>query len=216
MADDNSSEMIAVYLSLMKEIKERFVAMGQIHKLAGDGGIEYQFSLEFAYLQLRLSYESVALACIAAHNDLAQLRRSRTFDNYKPQILLDTLESLHPRFFPIATTSPMDIPDGTGRQTVGDLPKEDSMTKDELIRSWNTCGDNLHRGKFKKILSDPEPTADFREVTRMHERLKRLITSHRIPLIGRQDCAVFTLSGTATDPPRFLGYWNLDEGLALQ
>jgi hypothetical protein len=143
-----------VYAQLMEEAKIRMTCIG----LAAEGylpSLPGQVVHEFCYLQLRMLCEVVALAILTAHGDMAlpgKLRKA-----YSPDEIFERLGQLHPDFFPVPIARI-----SLGRPKAIDRLRLDSdatvLTKDELIALHAKCGDVLHRGSLKKLLSPKMPT----------------------------------------------------------
>jgi hypothetical protein len=192
-------ETMALYVSLMEEIKIRLEAIDT----AGRGGIALPKPLirEFAYLQLRMVVELVSLSCLVAHGDIPATREAKLTTSYKPEIILKELERLHIEFFPVPVSLVTELPmhDGRRRLHFGDIDIP-HMEKKRLGKIWSKCGDQVHKGSLKKLLkgggSDP---TDFTEVTAWAEEIRALLFFHRISLLDPRKIYLCTLSNPGKD-----------------
>jgi hypothetical protein len=86
------------YRDLMLEIKERTLSIG--HVASGRTGLHGPLTREFCFLQLRMICECIALSCLVAHGDLAEIQASRFQKETAADLLMKKLEGLHSDFFP--------------------------------------------------------------------------------------------------------------------
>ena len=166
-------QAIDLYSELMEEVKIRLGAI----ELAVDGKIPLPGRLveEFCYLQLRMLCELIALGCMTAHGDIAQTKKLQ--GTWEADKMIKQLEQLHPQFFPRAVK--MNIVTNVSIQ----ISDDDSvyLTKDELLLLWRKCGERLHRGNAKKLLSSRMPIqVHFRDVDGWARKIGNLLDQHHI------------------------------------
>jgi hypothetical protein len=90
--------VLKTYSELMTEIKERLAVMNGI--LNDQKGLPDWAAIEFMQLQIRMICELLALACLVAHGDVKGTRSGRLPKAYEADFILNTLEKLHPYFYP--------------------------------------------------------------------------------------------------------------------
>lgn len=146
-----------LYCHLMEEIKFRFDFID--FACRNPSLLSPQFTKEACFLQLRMIYELVAIACIAIHSDhvnIDQLERQWSANEIMPR-----LERLNPEFFPraiVVNRNPGGVPDLSDNVV-------QPMDKGSLLKAYGRCGDQLHRGTLKKILASlPASPISFEEI----------------------------------------------------
>jgi hypothetical protein len=167
-----------LYANLMEEIKIRISAID-----AGTGGtllVEPPFVREFCFLQIRMVCELIALGCLVAHGDIAATDAKRLHKQWAADKIMDELGALHPEFFP--------YPMRQGRNAIGhtlDAINPSPLPKSELLRLYWKCGDVLHRGSLKKILSGRIPIQiHYPEITALAQKINDLLEVHALFMAG--------------------------------
>jgi hypothetical protein len=178
MVDLSSKEQHALrdlYCNLMIEVRERIdiihdISQGRyrLPKLAG---------YELCYLQFRLICELIALSALAAHGDIQGTKSGRLPKSYEADFILNTLEKLHPDFYPIPSTQ---VHDAHGRVIQVDPIKSGFLTKKELIALYHQTGDLLHRGTMRNY--KPRTAGDFRKISETVSKIVTLLNHHQIQL----------------------------------
>jgi hypothetical protein len=138
---------------------------------------------EFAFLQLRLVCELIALGCLVCHGDLSASQSKRLQKSYVPAEILARLGELHPDFYPVPGSP---IRTETGLHL--DDYKRPFMTKADLIALWSKCGDHLHKGNLRKFLRTKDPGGVLRKDDIMHagQMALNLLECHRISRRGNK------------------------------
>src|SRR5262249_13403335 len=134
-----------LYAQLLEEAKVRIAAIEAI--LNGSLIMPGPIAHEFCYLQLRFLCELIALGCLVLHGDIKDPKATKKAKEGKlgkawsAETIIDELGKLHPAFYPRPTTR-LRTPNGFHLEDL----KEEYLTKEELVRLYRICGDNLHRG----------------------------------------------------------------------
>ena len=146
-----------LYSALMEEIKIRLGAIE--HAVKGQTHLVGPLVREFSYLQLRMICEVIALGSLVAHGDIDATKANKFRKEYAADKILDQLEALHPNFYPQPAIQ-------AAHDTHHLVPLTSGfITKPELLALYHQCGDTLHRGNFKKLLSPRTPIqSNFAEV----------------------------------------------------
>ena len=139
MANVNDKQLVALqqYAAIMEEIKIRLSSMDVA--FAGGFRIQGQLVREYCFLQLRLTCELIALACLTAHGDIEATAKLRK--HWDAAKIIKELEALHPGFYPWPVQ----------QKKVGDNShvlegiNEGYLTKSELLDLYGKSGDVLHR-----------------------------------------------------------------------
>jgi hypothetical protein len=171
--------VLAAYCRLMESIKAR---TGIMHMLAtNQAGLPASYVTEFQQLQIRMICETLAIACLLAHRDIAGARSARLNTAYQADLIMNALEKIHPRFYPHATRQI--LKDGTP-VGIEDI-KDGFLTKDELLKSYHSAGDFLHAGDMTNFLSNRQKAFDPKSVGKWVRKLTTLLNHHSIFLADR-------------------------------
>jgi hypothetical protein len=168
-----------LYCELMEEIKRRISVISDV--TSGKTPLPKIVAYETCYLQLRMICELIALACLAAHGDLLKTTGRRLNKEYNVDRIIKQLERLHPSFYPIPTRqirNPI-----TGQVDSTQRIDTDFLTKDDLLTLYGKCGNILHKGNLKKILSGTIDGLDFEGIRKWATRIVNLLNHHQIQLI---------------------------------
>ncbi len=123
--------------------------------------------------------ELIALGCLTAHGDLTVTSRLRK--EYAADKIFGHLEGLHPHFYPAPVTQQMDVPSNHPVVRTFTLTGIHAgyLTKEELLRLNAYCGDVLHRGSLKKLLSPRTPVqTNFPDIIEWGRKIDRLLHHH--------------------------------------
>ncbi len=189
MPSQEQMRLFGLYRALMEEVKIRLSSLDAA--MVARIGIPGAMLREFCFLQLRMLCELIALGCLAAHGEIqgtAGLRKKYAADE-----IVKRLESLHPDFYP----SPIRV-SGAGSARAATPIQSGFLSKDELLSLYGRCGDSLHRGTLKKLLSARAPArVDFRDVVAWKEQIAVLLGVHFIELHDgdRMICMLRTVEG---------------------
>jgi hypothetical protein len=186
-------EVVRVYSDLMGEVRLRIDAINR--GLAGALGLKGPLVREFCFLQFRMICELIALACLTAHGDIATVKNPKIQKEWSAEKIIEALSGLHPDFYPEPVRETPGIP--PVRTDFVPLDK-DFLTKAELVSLAGKCGNILHRGSIKKLLSDKTPTqTNFPEIQSIAQKIANLVSVHRVSLItpGRLYVCIFLADG---------------------
>ena len=165
-----------LYASLMEEIKRRVEVIRQV--LDGTSPMAPMAAFEFCYLQLRKICEVFALACLTAHGDIPGVRAKLLQKTYSADQIIKQLSTLHPQFYPVPGKQQLDP---VTQKVIGlDDIKSGYLTKDELLSLYGECGNYLHRGSIRQLLTKWEPTLDFKKISTWLDKLITLLSHHQI------------------------------------
>jgi hypothetical protein len=181
-AMETSADQRAVdlYATLMDEAKIRALSINTIGHAAI---LPYPLVREYAYLQLRMLCELIALGCLVAHGDITQTKYFQR-DAYKADEILKRLEELNENFYPIPVRP---IPRKDGRIEMHPHPPDfDFLTKDDLISLYAKCGDILHKGRLPRVILPPAQIDNSKEIERWGQKTLNLLSCHRITRLNRQ------------------------------
>lgn len=174
-----------LYCSLMEEILARDE---MILRVLRDGlpqtpfqqtvpEAEVAMRVEFAYLQLRLICELIALACLVVHGDVPGSRTKAVRKQYAADDIIKLLGRLHPDFYP--------QPSIQGEKLFGGLflptPILDGyLTKQALIALYGECGRVLHRGTIQDLPGRNPPLPTLEAARNWADRIWLLLQHHQI------------------------------------
>jgi len=195
-----------LYAALMEEVKIRLSSIDSA--LAGRMDLPSPIVREFCFLQLRMLCELIALACLRAHGDIKETTRLRK--EYSAAKIIERLERLHPEFFP----QPIRLKrTGPGTHTADEV-KTGFLTKGKLLTLYGRCGDVLHRGSLKRLISPRTTTqTSFPDIAAWRRGIEALLCQHFIQFSDekvRMICTLRTIEDSnrvqvviaSTDPPQ--------------
>jgi hypothetical protein len=165
-----------LYALLMEEIKRRTEVVQQV--LGGHSFFPPMANFELCYVELRKICEVFALACLAAHGDIAGVRSKLMQKSYNADQIIKQLDRLHPTFYPIPSEQTLD-PVSQRPISVSAI-KTDFLTKEDLFALYGECGNYLHRGTIRQLLTKWEPSLDFERISRWIGKIIRLLNHHQI------------------------------------
>jgi hypothetical protein len=165
-----------LYASLMEEIKRRVEVSRNV--LNETCPVPQMAAFELCYLQLRKICEVFALGCLVAHGDIPGVRTKLLQKTYSADLIIKQLSALHPRFYPVPSTQRLDP---ATQRPVEVIPITSGyLTRDDLLRLYGECGNYLHRGSIRKLLTKWEPTLDFNKINTWLDKIVKLLNHHQI------------------------------------
>lgn len=175
MVTKNQQRAMDLYQAMMEEMKLRIDAI----EFAASGLLQFHpvINQEFAYLQLRMMCELIALGCLLAHGDIAATHTLRK--TWSADEIIKRLGELHPDFYPHPVEQIVH-PDHM------ELRQIDTgfLTKEELMALNGQCGSLLHRGSITKLRAGPLSPRQISEITSWVSKIRCLLKCHRIGLLG--------------------------------
>jgi hypothetical protein len=185
-----------IYLDLMSEIKLRIQVIDRSwhRELAEPMFVHDFFAIEFAIHQLRMICELVALACLAAHDGVAETRSKVFKKAYSASRIFHDLEKLQPDFYPEPVEAVRDEKLGTidYRHRTDDV-----MTKSDLEKLYEYCNEQLHRARFKDVLSGNHRVYDAAYIRDSAIRIARLLDMHIIKVAAPERLIIVTMHNYA-------------------
>jgi hypothetical protein len=176
MVTKKQDAAINLYTKLMEEAKSRLSCINLA--VTGRTGLPSPAIREFCFLQFRMICELIALGCLTAHGDIEATTKLR--DEWSASNIVNQLDKLHPDFYPFPS-----VKETTGRHHHLTPIKEGYLTKAELLSLNGKCGDILHRGSLKKLMSPRSPLqVHFPDIDVLARKIARLLEIHSIALIG--------------------------------
>jgi hypothetical protein len=142
---------IELYLALMEEAKARALSINTL--TLDQRRIPSPFIREYCFLQQRMLCEIIGLSCLIAHGDIEATNKNDLRKAYDPATILKILEKLHSDFYP-APARPLKTKDGWHFDNYIGGPY---LKQEELPVLYGKCGDLLHKGSLKKLVSRRSP-----------------------------------------------------------
>ena len=148
---------LRLYFEFMTELKLRLNVIDSVKELCNSRKLAIEPSDELCCLQLRKVCELIALGCIAAHQDIPETKSAQMRTTWSANDIMKMLDKLHSDFYP----QPLEM---VGPEEFRDITSG-YLTKDKLKKLYGECGDRLHRGTLKNVLSDIDKHAEFNTLT---------------------------------------------------
>lgn len=119
-----------------------------------------------------------ARACLAAYGDIPEVRAKLLQKTYNADQIMRQLNRIHSQFYPVPS-----------KQTVGPVSQKPIevtpitsgfLTKDDLISLYGECGNYLHRGSIRQLLTRWEPTLQWQKIADWMSKIITLLNHHQI------------------------------------
>ncbi|MCB1245206.1 MAG: hypothetical protein AB7I98_23110 [Verrucomicrobiales bacterium] len=183
MNPDASQEPdIDAYTRVMEEIKLRTTVVHSF--MSGFSNAVYRATqIESTYLQIRMILELVALASLAANKVIFEQNQLKFHKHWNPADIMRDIEKLNPGFYP----SPIREAPSSRPGVVNDLQAITSgfLTREELVSYHGRCANMLHaQNPFGR---DRDYDEYERQIHEIMEKIRLLLNSHKIQLLGEQD-----------------------------
>lgn len=179
MSNGERARVLGLYAAIMEEVKIRLSSIDSA--VAGRVQLPGAIVREFCFLQLRMLCELIALGCLTAHGDIRETTTLRK--EYSAGKIIERLERLHPEFFPWPITMERTSPSTHIAMAV----ETGFLTKSELLTLNGKCGDVLHRGSLKRLIS-PQTSAksSLQDVVTRRRKIGTLLGKHAIQLFDKK------------------------------
>jgi len=182
-----------IYCRCMDQARRRIQLLRTLSQGEFTSGDE-NADAEFGCLQLRKILEQVAFAALAANRELYSQVRAGFQREWQAKEFLRHLEKLHPDFYPVPV-----VPKRVGPKHIHcDFLTEGFLTRDEFVFLYDRCSSAIH--DWNPYKPGPRVVDLERPIGEWAERLARLLSVHRIRLLGRPEILmvdVFHASGRA-------------------
>ena len=166
---------LGLYCSLMEEIKLRMECIEGI--CLQSENIPGKVALEFSFLQLRMIYEIITLACLVAHGDDTTRIMHKFGKKWHAGEIANELPRLNFRFFQV----PVNFKILGGLSHIVTDVEPNPMTKREFQAFYRHCGEQLHRGTLSRLLhTTPLTDISLDPVLASMRRICSLMNMHRI------------------------------------
>jgi hypothetical protein len=174
MPTPRQTQALNLYRGIMEEVRVRIAAID-----SGTGG--YLVTLpppivrEHCFLQLRMICELIAFGCLVAHGEIKEVQQSKFQKQWAADKIMEELEKLHVSFYP----DPRKIVK-TSRGLHLDEIKPSPCPKEQLLKIYHECGDVLHRGSLRKLISqttNPQ-VIHYPRITATAQKVVNLLQSH--------------------------------------
>lgn len=187
MSPLDKDEVLALYVSLLAEVKARFQyihwSANQVpfeHRTIANfqGSFSSAIAAEACYLQLRRSTELIAMAVLAAHNEDPAFRTKTLTKEYSADKILNDLQKL----------SQSAMPEPVFTDLWNDEPPEMLLSKGivdvrKLVGEiYQKAGDKLHSGHFRFVASQRDKHYSFDFIQKSLDDLVQLLDHHIIIL----------------------------------
>ncbi len=162
----------------MEEVKVRAFSINNATHIPN--GLPPPLVREYCFLQLRMLCELVALGCLVAHSDIKETQTKSFQKTWGADEILKRLEKLHPDFYPVPV-KPTFGPSSVHLENI----ESGFLTKSELIKLYGTCGDVLHKGNLRNLISSKTPAqTNFLDINNWGQKMLNLLSAHRITRLG--------------------------------
>lgn len=174
MANESDEAALALYLSIMEEVKVRFFSMNTAMNVPND--LPPPLIREYCFLQLRMLCELIAIGCLVAHGDIEETQTNSFQKARKADDILKKMNELHPDFYPVP------VKPTCGANSVNlDIIDSEFLTKSELIALYGKCGDVLHKCSLKKLISTKKSIqTNYQDINVFGRKMLNLLSAHSL------------------------------------
>lgn len=175
----SGEELAKLYCASLDEIRARLKLIRSVCDGITTAGTE-TFNYEIVSVNLRKILELIAFGSLTANRDAYAAVYTGFQKHWKAKQLLESLEKIHPNFYPTALAQPV-IRNGAQRNVHFDLIKEGFLTRDEFVELYDLCSSVIHsRNPFA-----PQASINFRiTVLEWANRIETLLRFHFFHLAG--------------------------------
>jgi hypothetical protein len=174
--DEREQAALRLYVGLMEEAKVRFYVIDMA--ISGRTGLPERGVREFCFLQLRMLCEVIALACLTANGNIKETQGKDLKSGAYADKIIRRLATLHKDFYPRPAIDTR-TPDGIHLAAIA----EPFLTKDDLIKLYSQCGNNLHRGSLKRLQSPQiQSPTHYQDIVEWTSKTIKLLDRHYITL----------------------------------
>lgn len=176
-----------LYVDLMDEARIRIHALRDA--INDRGRWVPRLLQEFAYLQLRMLCETIAVCCLIAHGDI---KNRSVLKTWRVSDIIKTLETLGKDYYPRGIRM-LHTPAGGLHLDNYNVPQ---LAKQELVPLWNRSGAFVHRGSFKSLLAAPRKpiTVNLDPILQYGQKITNLLDQHVVVSADRKTTYVVSLS----------------------
>ena len=188
--ETNLEREAQIYANLMAEIKGRtLIVKDMINRLSDvqEQTHENLVQAECAVLQTRIITELIALSALTAHSPFGLTKD--LLKSWNADKTFRMLEDVNPDCFPVALKP---ITAKVGNTHFDRL--EGQITRQELAKIYERCGEMLHRGVLKHVLNGKRKILDLDIIAEAIERIIALLNCHAIVLL-QQNTVLITFMG---------------------
>ncbi len=183
---DTPASPVELYCGLMLEVKSRtsFVHLFLLERKQGRSSLPYRIARELCALQLRLTFECIAIACLCANRHLVKKRELEK--EWHAGEMMDQLDKIDRSIFPTTVTVDHDV--------IRDLDPQ-LVTKKKFKSIYGKLGGSLH-GRVLRDVIGSQPSAPLGtwpklveevpldDVAEIHDTIVKWIQIHRIKIDG--------------------------------
>ena len=188
--------VIGAYCGIMEIIKERTEVVHEC--LRNPPNLNPQALYELSFLEFRMICELIALGCLVAHGDIKETKTKKLqSQTYNAHEIVRTLDHLHPDFYPRPN---LETIAGNKVMLVKRTSNEDYLTKEDLKKLYAICGETLHIGSLKKLLSPDTRIKTQDDVVKWLAKITNLLNHHKMQLVSTT-----MLEGKVTPTP--IEFW---------
>ncbi len=170
------------YRQIMERIKGRTDYVTSTYRWAESMGKVSVYMVESICLQLRMSVEDIAVACIVANSAEMPEVANRLKKEYRPRLILKSLEEINPNCYPIPMVENVGGSHGRFRD-VNERAGGDWLTKDDAISGYGKLSNFLHQN-LKNYDEPPiNPIETYQFTQDLTTKIFNLLSHHHITVL---------------------------------
>lgn len=173
---------IQKYIRVMERIKGRTEHVNSVYSHAESLGRVSVFMVESICLQLRMTIEDIAVACIIANSSELPELAKKLRKEYRPKLILKRLEVINPECYPIPMVENVSESHGRFRDTYV-RPEGDWLAREDAPTEHGKLNDFLHQN----LKYYDGPPIDFIETYKktkfLTSKIYNLLSHHQITVL---------------------------------
>ena len=173
---------IQKYQQVMQRIKGRIEYINSIYSSAESMGKVSVFMVETICLQLRMTIENIAVACIIANAGEMSEMANKLKKEYRPKEILKSLELINPKCYPIPMME--NVSGSRGRfRDVNERPEGNWLAREEVTSEYGKLGNFVHEN-LKNYSGHPIKFGEMYQKTKvLTSRICNLLSHHQVTVL---------------------------------
>lgn len=172
------------YKQVMQKVKGRIDYVDSIYFSAESMGKVSVYMVESICLQLRMTIEDIAVACIIANSGERPELAKKLRKEYSPKSILKKLEEINSDCYPKPMVENVSGSCGRFRDT-NERPEGDWLTKDEAKSAYGKLSNFVHQN-LKNYADPPISFVEMYQYTKeLTSKIRNVLSHHHITVLDK-------------------------------
>ena len=198
------------YEQVMQRIKGRMEYVSSVNYWAETLRQISVFMVESICLQLRITIEDIAVACIIANSAEMPEKANRLKKEYRPRRILKTLSEMNPQCYPIPMVENIEGSRGKFRDTY-ERPEGDWLTRDDAITEYGKLSNLIHQ-KLENYDGNAINIRATHVYTKgLSSKIYNLLSHHQITVLDENKMYRVLMSSSSDGEVQITEWMRIDE-----